>query len=98
MVVDEETLRVLSSFCKVFDLLDSGVSVIESITKSRQSLPELDAIYFLRPRKESIELLLNDFRSEKKPQHRSVHIFWSTTIGKQTNSKNKEIENDQSVN
>eukprot|EP01056_Protomagalhaensia_sp_Gyna25_P001833 Protomagalhaensia_sp_Gyna_25__1832@NODE_196_length_4510_cov_17_615746_g151_i0_p1_GENE_NODE_196_length_4510_cov_17_615746_g151_i0NODE_196_length_4510_cov_17_615746_g151_i0_p1_ORF_typecomplete_len582_score128_87Sec1/PF00995_23/6_6e79_NODE_196_length_4510_cov_17_615746_g151_i01111748 len=80
MIVDEATLRYLSSSCKVYDILEAGVSVIESINKSRQPLPDLDAIYFLTPNADSVEGLIKDYKNDKKPQHRSVHLFWSTTI------------------
>jgi len=49
--------------------------VVELIEKKRQPLPELDAIYFISP--ESIESLVDDFKNERKPQYRDIHIFFS---------------------
>eukprot|EP01053_Blabericola_migrator_P007812 Blabericola_migrator_1__7811@NODE_39_length_17554_cov_37_506147_g35_i0_p5_GENE_NODE_39_length_17554_cov_37_506147_g35_i0NODE_39_length_17554_cov_37_506147_g35_i0_p5_ORF_typecomplete_len658_score113_47Sec1/PF00995_23/2_5e103_NODE_39_length_17554_cov_37_506147_g35_i039455918 len=85
MIVDDSTLRYLSSACKVYDILEAGVSVIESINKSRQPLPDLDAIYFLSPNQTSVEALTKDYKNDKKPQHRTVHLFWSTTVANDPN-------------
>ena len=35
LVVDAPALRVLSSVCRTFDMMDRGVSVIEDIGKAR---------------------------------------------------------------
>eukprot|EP01071_Lankesteria_metandrocarpae_P014349 Lankesteria_metandrocarpae@DN835_c0_g1_i1.p1 len=80
MVVDERTLRIMSSCVKVYDILEEGISVVELLEKRRQPLPELDAIYFISSNTRSIELLCNDFKNDKKPQYRDIHIFLSGPI------------------
>eukprot|EP00917_Polyrhabdina_sp_WS-2016_P015306 GHVP01033329.1.p1 GENE.GHVP01033329.1~~GHVP01033329.1.p1 ORF type:complete len:605 (+),score=90.27 GHVP01033329.1:825-2639(+) len=75
VIVDESSLRILSAICKVYDILEEGVSVIEQIEKKRQPLPACDAIYFLTPTRANASLLCKDFAVEKSPQHRNIHIF-----------------------
>ncbi|KAL8274679.1 hypothetical protein Esti_001394 [Eimeria stiedai] len=80
MVVDDKTLRVLSSCCSVYDVLYDGVTVIELLSKQRQPLPELNALYFLSPSEDSIRALIDDFKDERKPQYRSAYVYLSSNI------------------
>ncbi|KAL8425067.1 hypothetical protein Efla_001456 [Eimeria flavescens] len=80
MVVDDKTLRVLSSCCSVYDVLCDGVTVVELISKQRQPLPELNALYFLSPSEDSIRALIEDFKNERKPQYRSAYVYISSAI------------------
>lgn len=57
-------------------------SVIELISKQRQPLPELDALYFLSPKEESVGYLIKDFEDQKNPQYRSAHVYFSYAIRK----------------
>ncbi|XP_026189916.1 syntaxin-binding protein 1 [Cyclospora cayetanensis] len=80
MVVDSQTLNVLSSCCSVYDVLYDGVTVVELISKQRQPLPELNALYFLSPCEDSVRALITDFKDERKPQHRSAYVYFSSPI------------------
>ncbi|KAL8446836.1 hypothetical protein Emag_004597 [Eimeria magna] len=80
MVVDEKTLRVLSSCCSVYDVLYDGVTVIELLSKQRQPLPELNALYFLSPSEDSIRALIDDFKDERKPHYRAAYVYLSSNI------------------
>uniref|UniRef100_A0A0G4IBN5 Uncharacterized protein n=1 Tax=Chromera velia CCMP2878 TaxID=1169474 RepID=A0A0G4IBN5_9ALVE len=93
MIVDDKTLKVLNCCCKVSDILEEGVTVVEKIDKKRQPLPELDALYFLSPDNHSVKLLLEDFANEKRPQHRHVHIFFSSPLGEESSHMEKIAAN-----
>eukprot|EP00922_Rhytidocystis_sp_ex-Travisia-forbesii_P035702 GHVS01052968.1.p1 GENE.GHVS01052968.1~~GHVS01052968.1.p1 ORF type:complete len:650 (+),score=87.24 GHVS01052968.1:1625-3574(+) len=79
LVVDDATLRILSAACKVYDILQQGVTVVELLSRRRQRLPDLDVVYFLSPNHSSVDLLVNDFT--EKPQYRNVYIFFSAAVG-----------------
>lgn len=55
--------------------------VVEDVTKQRQPLPELDAIYFLSPDLSSVELLCRDFQNPEHPQYRTAHVFFTLPLG-----------------
>ncbi|CDJ29183.1 syntaxin binding protein, putative [Eimeria mitis] len=80
MVVDDKTLKVLSSCCSVYDVLYDGVTIVELISKQRQPLPELNALYFLSPSEDSVRALIEDFKDEKKPQYRSAYVYFASPI------------------
>eukprot|EP01066_Platyproteum_vivax_P002258 Platyproteum_vivax@DN12760_c0_g1_i1.p1 len=72
MIVDEGSLKVMSACCKVYDILEEGVTVVKKITKKRQPLPQLDGLYFLSPTEESVRALISDFKKTK--QYKTIHV------------------------
>jgi len=80
VILDHETTRILSSACRMYDVMEEGVTLVENISIARQPLPKMDAIYFLTPKEESINLLLRDFKDPKNPQYGAVHLFFSSRL------------------
>eukprot|EP00735_Rhodelphis_limneticus_P007533 TRINITY_DN20099_c0_g1::TRINITY_DN20099_c0_g1_i1::g.15642::m.15642 TRINITY_DN20099_c0_g1::TRINITY_DN20099_c0_g1_i1::g.15642 ORF type:complete len:633 (-),score=173.74,sp/Q54QC8/SEC1_DICDI/41.18/7e-155,Sec1/PF00995.18/1.1e-136,GARS_C/PF02843.11/2.9e+03,GARS_C/PF02843.11/0.5 TRINITY_DN20099_c0_g1_i1:410-2260(-) len=78
LVVDKLSLRIISAGCRMYDIMEEGVTLVENIDLVRQPLSELDAIYFLTPTKESVQRLCSDFR--KKPQYRMAHVFFTSKL------------------
>ncbi|XP_057766763.1 SNARE-interacting protein KEULE-like isoform X3 [Salvia miltiorrhiza] len=52
LIMDKLTVKVMSYACKMADITEEGVSLVEDIHKRRQPLPSMDAIYFIQPTKE----------------------------------------------
>lgn len=61
--------------------------VVEDLSKRREPLPALDAIYLIAPTKDSVEKLINDFSS--KPMYKACHVFF--TEGKKTKIVAKKL-------
>ena len=87
MLVDKFTLRVVSAVCKMSELLDENIHLVENITMKqdgeylkRQPLPALPAIYFITPTVESVNRLIADFRDKKRPMYASCHLFFSSRL------------------
>lgn len=80
LVVDNYSAKIISSCCRMYDIMDAGVVVLENLRVKRERL-DMAAIYFIEPTKESIELVLNDFADTKKPQYTTVHLFFTTHVG-----------------
>ncbi|CAJ0756282.1 19077_t:CDS:2, partial [Entrophospora sp. SA101] len=55
MVVDAPSLKIIESACKMYDILEEKVTLVENIEKTRQPYPQLEAIYLLSPTNESID-------------------------------------------
>ncbi|MFS7942579.1 putative sec1-like protein [Helianthus anomalus] len=52
LIMDKVTMKVMSASCKMADITDQGVSLVEQLFKGREPMPNMDAIYYIQPIKE----------------------------------------------
>eukprot|EP01069_Polyplicarium_translucidae_P009055 Polyplicarium_translucidae@DN3284_c0_g2_i4.p1 len=83
VIVDGQSLCVLSACCKAYDIIEKGATVVEGLMKRRQPLPDVDAIYFVSATAESVEAITKDFHGDKA-QHKKVHIFLSGPLNNES--------------
>eukprot|EP01113_Clastostelium_recurvatum_P022373 TRINITY_DN2667_c0_g1_i1.p1 TRINITY_DN2667_c0_g1~~TRINITY_DN2667_c0_g1_i1.p1 ORF type:complete len:620 (-),score=203.59 TRINITY_DN2667_c0_g1_i1:32-1732(-) len=60
--------------------MEENVTVVEKIDIMRQPLPNLEAIYFITPTVESIDLFINDFKKKDKPMYAAAHLFFTSRL------------------
>ncbi|PRP79539.1 Sec1-like family protein [Planoprotostelium fungivorum] len=80
LVLNAESTKIISAACRMFDIIEEGVTLVEPIYNSRQPLDKLEAIYFLTPTDESIEQFCKDFSNPSKPQYAAAHLFFTRPI------------------
>ncbi|MCD7447191.1 Protein transport Sec1a, partial [Datura stramonium] len=93
LIMDKVTVKVMSSTCKMADITDQGVSLVEDLFRRRQPLPTMDAIYFIQPSKENVVMFLSDM-SGREPLYRKAYVYFSSPIPKDLVGR---IKNDTSV-
>ncbi|KAG5387656.1 hypothetical protein IGI04_039126 [Brassica rapa subsp. trilocularis] len=93
LIMDRVTVKVMSKSCKMADITDQGISLVEELFKRREPMPGMDAIYFIQPSKENIVMFLSDM-SGREPLYRKAFIFFSSTIPKELVN---HIKSDSSV-
>ncbi|KAI3449129.1 hypothetical protein Pfo_005794 [Paulownia fortunei] len=93
LIMDKVTVKVMSHSCKMSDITDQGVSLVEDLYRRRQPLPSMDAIYFIQPSKENIIMFLSDM-SGREPLYRKAYIYFSSPVPKDLVTR---IKNDTSV-
>jgi len=81
LIMDEVTVKVMSCTCKMADITDEGISLVEDLNKRRQPLPALDAVYFIQPSQESVRKFMQDM-SGKSALYKKAYVFFSSPIGR----------------
>ncbi|KVH95479.1 Sec1-like protein [Cynara cardunculus var. scolymus] len=82
LIMDKVTVRIMSCSCKMADITDEGVSLVEDINKRRQPLPTMDAVYYVQPTKENVVMLLSDMAG-RTPLYRDAYVFFSSSVPKE---------------
>ncbi|KAJ1920738.1 syntaxin binding protein 1 [Mycoemilia scoparia] len=85
VIVDQFSLRLLSSVLRLYDVLNEDVILVESIKKNRQAYVDKEAIYFLVPTKESVSRFISDFTkkgpaSNNGAMYSAGHIYFTGAI------------------
>ncbi|XBI23128.1 hypothetical protein VPH35_064062 [Triticum aestivum] len=93
LIMDKFTVRIMGYACKMAEITDAGVSLVEDLFKRREPMPSMDVIYFVQPLKENVIMLLSDM-SGRCPLYRKAYIFFSSPIPKELVTY---IKNDSSV-
>lgn len=94
LVLDEYTIKMISIYIKMIELLECGVSNIEKLDLKRKKFDKMHAIYFINPKEESIEKIIADFSDKKAPQYKRLHILCCTNFPShlmEKLAKNQEI-------
>ncbi|XP_078161933.1 putative protein transport Sec1b isoform X1 [Carex rostrata] len=93
LIMDKFTVKIMSYLCKMADITDAGVSLVEDLYKRREPMTSMDAIYFVQPLKENVIMLLSDM-SGRCPLYKKAFIFFSSPVPKELVAY---IKNDTSI-
>ncbi|KAL3694828.1 hypothetical protein R1sor_008479 [Riccia sorocarpa] len=79
LIMDEVTVKVMSNACKMADITEEGISLVEDLSKRRQPLPALEAVYFIQPTRDSVQKFIADMAG-KSPLYKKSYVFFSSPL------------------
>ncbi|KAJ3092002.1 vacuolar sorting protein VPS33/slp1 [Quaeritorhiza haematococci] len=79
MVVDSYALKILSAACTMPDILDEQVTLVEKLQQQRQPYPQMEAVYFMAPVQESIQIMIDDFK-RSRPLYAAAHLYFTSSL------------------
>eukprot|EP00826_Nyctotherus_ovalis_P010610 TRINITY_DN12789_c0_g4_i2.p1 TRINITY_DN12789_c0_g4~~TRINITY_DN12789_c0_g4_i2.p1 ORF type:complete len:386 (+),score=117.67 TRINITY_DN12789_c0_g4_i2:73-1230(+) len=80
LILDPHSVKVVSSVCKMYDIVASKISATEQLALSRKRFPDCNGIYLLSPTNESVQRLLADFKDPASPQYGAVHLCFLSPL------------------
>jgi syntaxin-binding protein 1 len=74
LVLDSLSTSIVSSCCKMHDVMSKGITLVEGLEKSREPQLTREAVYIIWPNEESILKMLTDFE-EKDRLYKAAHVY-----------------------
>ncbi|KAK7888892.1 hypothetical protein WMY93_024452 [Mugilogobius chulae] len=75
LILDPFTTKLLSSCCKMSDLMAEKITIVEDLYKIREPVLEMKAIYFMTPTSKCVEAFIRDFKP--KPKYKSAYVYFT---------------------
>lgn len=87
LVTDPKSIKIINSICKLQEVLDCNVTLIEDISRRRQAYSNKEAVYILSTYPQSVDALINDFSGKK--MYAGAHIFFINPLSDELFNKIK---------
>jgi syntaxin-binding protein 1 len=76
LIVDEHSMRVISSAIGMYDIMERKITLVESLEKKRAPFPDMGGIYMLNPTATSVAKLLDDFAGNKSLYGNGIFLYF----------------------
>lgn len=85
LVLDADSTRIMSAACRVSELLNFRVSLVDDLFKRREPQRSAAGVYFLTPSPASVARLLEDWQAPLRdgrggPTYASAHVYFTSKL------------------
>lgn len=88
VLLDRTTVKIVDATLVMNELLDCGVFLIENVSIGRQPYPSMAAIYLVKPDRDSIKTIIEDFTPPLSkldsgrigPMYKEAHFLFTTDV------------------
>lgn len=80
LLCDKLALRAVSCACRVSEIMEEGITLVEALEIVRQPIHEFAAVYLITPTVASVNMMLDDFKDPKNPMYGDVHILFTSHL------------------
>ncbi|KAK5869558.1 hypothetical protein PBY51_024265 [Eleginops maclovinus] len=87
LILDPFTTKLLSSCCKMSDLMSEKITIVEDLFKNREPVLEMKAIYFMSPTAKCVDAFIADFKT--KPKYKAAYVYFTDCCPDQLFNKMK---------
>ncbi|CAL2042086.1 unnamed protein product [Caenorhabditis brenneri] len=80
LILDKSAMEIVNSCLSLNEVFEEGVTLVEDLTKCREPMPSMEAIYVMAAVPDSIDILIRDFTRQSKhfPEnsYKFGHVFF----------------------
>jgi hypothetical protein len=82
MVLDRHAAKIMGATLSLTDIMERyDIAMLESLSKIRQPIPDIPALYFVEPTIESISSIVADFSNDKRgPMYKAALLCFTRSI------------------
>ncbi|KAG0293718.1 vacuolar sorting protein VPS33/slp1 [Linnemannia gamsii] len=81
VILDAKTNKIVLSACKMFDIMDRNVTLVEMLESKRQAYTSLEAVYLLTPCMESVQRLMDDYPNDSPTgKYKAAHVLFTAPL------------------
>ncbi|KAG8461329.1 hypothetical protein KFE25_010516 [Diacronema lutheri] len=80
LLCDKLALRAVSCACRVSEIMEEGITLVESLDIKRQPIREFAAVYLITPTVAAVNMMLADFADPRNPAYGDVHILFTSHL------------------
>ncbi|EFA76343.1 Sec1-like family protein [Heterostelium album PN500] len=95
LVLDKETAGMVSMVYSQSEILQKEVFLFEKIdSNSREKMPHMKAVYFVRPTQANVNMIADELRN---PKYSDYHLFFTNVIGSASMDEMAKVDDKELV-
>lgn len=73
LILDKTAMKVLNASLALTEVFELGITLVEDLSRNREPMPSMEAIYIISPTVESIEYIIKDYTPKSKHAQKNAY-------------------------